>query len=75
MWMDHWGGWGMGFGGLTMLLFWAILIVVLVLAVRWFVEQSGNGRAKSALEILRERYARGEIQKEEYEQKRRDLLT
>ncbi len=68
---------GMGFGmGLGMLLFWGILIAGIVMLVRCF---SGSGtcgkseREKSALDILKERYARGEIEKEEFEQKKRDL--
>jgi uncharacterized membrane protein len=44
--------------------------------VKWLADQSSTGkgsRDRSPLEILRERYARGEINREEYEQKRRDL--
>jgi len=51
-------------------------IVGVVVLVKWLVDQTSAGkgsRDKSALEILRERYARGEINREEYEQKRRDL--
>jgi len=70
-------GSGMGFGGIGMILLWVILIVVAVLAVRWVLGQSrsdpGAGRERSALDILRERYARGEIDKAEFEQKSRDL--
>ena len=69
-------GWGMGFGGPFMILFWILVIVGIVILVKWLGDQSSAGRAsrdKSALEILRERYARGEINREEYEQKRRDL--
>jgi len=76
MW-GHWGeygyGWGMGFG---MLLFWGVLIAAIVLLAKgsW---GSGVGekrdREKSALDILKERYARGEIEREEFEQKKRDL--
>lgn len=68
-----WGGMGMGVG---MLIFWGILIFVLVLVVRILM---GAGvlppgkREKSALDILKERYARGEIEREEFEQKQRDL--
>ena len=75
-WMNDYGwmhGWGMGFGGGFMILFWVVLIVGAVLLVRWMSDQQKTG--KSALEILQERYARGEIQREEYEQKRRDLTA
>lgn len=71
-----WGGWGMGFGGLFMILFWILVIVGIVVLVKWLVDQSSTAkglRDKSPLDILRERYARGEINREEYEQKRRDL--
>lgn len=70
------GGWGMGNGSPFMILFWIVGIVGVVVLVKWLVDQSSAGgrtRGKSALEILRERYARGEIDREEYEQKRRDL--
>jgi len=46
----------------------------LILAVRWFVnDHKERLSSDSALEILRQRYARGEIDKEEFENKKRDL--
>lgn len=71
-------GGGMGLGGLGMLLFWGLVIAGVVLLVRWFgggpsSSSASPGRGKTALEILGERYARGEIGKEEFEQKKRDL--
>jgi len=70
-------GAGMGFGGIGMILVWVVLIVAAVLAVRWVVDRShpdaGVHRERGALDILRERYARGEIDKEEFDRKRRDL--
>jgi len=79
MMFDNWayggpGYFGMGFG---MLLFWALLIVGVIVLLRWLA--TGPGRrappsgGASALEILAQRYARGEIDREEFEQKRRDL--
>jgi putative membrane protein len=53
-----------------------LIAIVLVAAVVWLVGGEfarGPGPAKSALDILKERYARGEIGKEEFERKRRDL--
>ncbi|WP_297438411.1 SHOCT domain-containing protein, partial [Thermococcus sp.] len=42
--------------------------------IKWLVEQGSGGSKKSALEILDEKYARGEIDDEEYEKRRRKLL-
>ncbi|MGB5079376.1 MAG: SHOCT domain-containing protein [Burkholderiales bacterium] len=70
-------GWGSGWGwfGLThTLLWWVLLILGIAVLARWLF----GGRRESgdrALEVLKERYARGEIGKEEYEQKRRDLAV
>ncbi len=76
------GGFG-GFGGfgLTWLLNFAITIVFvagLILLVVWFVRQfSGDQRLareeKVALDILKERYAKGDINREEFEQKKKDI--
>ncbi len=83
MWWGQGFGWGwMLFGSLMMILFWGGLIALIVLATRGL---TGTGSAattpppantsNSALRILKERYARGEITKEEYEDMRRDLET
>jgi putative membrane protein len=69
-WM--WGAWGIGMM-LLMLAFWGLVIVGLVLGIRWLVSQGKESRSDSALEILRQRYARGEINKDEFEAKKRDL--
>lgn len=72
-----WEGHGF-FGGGLMWLFWIVLIVVLVWGISAAVGGGGNSgsgtSSKSALEILKERYARGEIDREEFEQKKRDLM-
>ncbi|MDP2604543.1 MAG: SHOCT domain-containing protein [Deltaproteobacteria bacterium] len=68
-----WGVWGIGMM-LIMLLFWGLIIVAVVLGIRWLVSQGKESRSDSALEILRQRYARGEINKEEFEAKKRDLI-
>lgn len=70
------GGYGMGFvGWIFMLLFWGLIIVGLVLVVRWLWDQGrpGTGGADSPLEILKRRYARGEISKEEFDRMKQDL--
>ena len=68
-----WEAWGLG-TMLMMLVFWGLVVVGIMFAIRWAVE---IGRARvtpdSALTILRERYARGEIERDEFEAKKRDL--
>ncbi len=78
MWSDAgfgWG-WGMGFGMIGMVLFWGLVIFGIVVLVKRVGESSGSSGTqapKTALDILNERYARGEIEKPEFEDKRRDL--
>ena len=69
-------GWGMGFG----FIFWLLLLALIIAGVVWFVRSqqplAGSQRleARSAgLKVLEERYARGEIGREEYLQKKRDI--
>ncbi len=73
-WHERLGlGWGMmGIGWLFMLSFWALIIVGIVALVRWLGGSAG-GSTRRALDILNERYARGEITKEQFEQMRRDI--
>lgn len=71
-------GGGMGFGGIGMLLFWALVIGGVILIARWFTAGPSSGsaspvRGRTALEVLDERYAKGEIDKDEFDRKRRDL--
>lgn len=65
-------GW-FGGGWFFMLLFWGLVILGLVVLVRWLAQSAAAKNGKTALEILKERYARGEIGREEFEQKRNDL--
>jgi len=67
-----WGVWGVGMM-LIMLLFWGLVIAGIVLGIRWLVGQGRSSRPDPALDILRQRYARGEIGKEEFEAKKREL--
>lgn len=77
MWgdMGWWGGWGV-FGAVTMLLWWALLIVGIAVLIKWLLgglRRPAGPAPDRALEVLRERYARGEIDKEEFDQRKRDL--
>jgi len=77
-WHDGWGWGHMMFGGLMMIAFWGTIIVLIILAVRWLGGGSTQGRAdstsgKAALDILEERFARGEIDKAEFEERKRSL--
>ena len=76
-WTMHPMWWMWGAGGLVMMLmmlvFWGLVIWGVVVGIRWLVRQGRDERTDRALEILRERYARGEIGKEEFEARRRDL--
>ncbi len=76
-----WDGWmihGM-WGGLMMLIFWIILIVGIVFLVKWIMDRNRTTNRQepdeSPLEILRRRYAKGEITKEEFEAMKRELAS
>jgi putative membrane protein len=74
LWGDGWDG--MFFGPVMMVVFLAILVVLVVAALRWSgtALHSGGAVAPMApLDILKQRFARGEIDKEEYEARRRVL--
>jgi putative membrane protein len=68
-------GWGTG-GGLLMLLFVVAVIAVVVFLFKGYAgwsPGSGSPREKSPLDVLKQRYARGEIGRDEFELKKRDL--
>ncbi len=74
-----WGSWGIGMM-FMMFLFWAALIVALVFFIRWLITAGGRGHqavtghgTESALDILKKRYARGEISKAEFQDMYKDL--
>ena len=73
MWWD--GGYGMIFGPLFMILLLALLVVAVVLLVRWLggTAPPSASPTRTPLDILKERFARGEIDKTEFEERRRVL--
>ena len=85
-WMDGVGILGI-VAVLAMIAFWSLIIVGLVFGVRWLIRADRNSRLPGSpsgwsppdarpddpLEILRQRYARGEIDDEEYERRRKTL--
>ena len=70
--MGYGGGWGMmgWFGGITMVLFWVALILLIVWLVRATFPASRRNDSDAALDLLRRRFAAGEISEVEYEQAR-----
>jgi putative membrane protein len=77
--MNNWDygdgfGWsGMFFGGFFMIVFWVLIIWACVVFIQWLSKQGTESKKISALDILEERYARGEIAKEEFEEKKKVL--
>lgn len=66
------GGFGFGIPGLGMILFWGLIVLLVVWLVRSFSADHAGGE-RSARRILDERFARGEIDQGEYEQKKSTL--
>lgn len=77
--MDNMGSFGFGggmFGGIFMLLFWGLVIFGIFATIKWLLKSTSSGNDapdSKALEVLKERYAKGEIDREEYEQRKQDL--
>jgi putative membrane protein len=74
-------GWGAGTswmlgGSIIMILFWVLIIVGIVFLVRWIAGdgRSSAGREETPLEILKKRYARGEITKAQYEEMKKAIM-
>ncbi len=71
------GGSMMGYGGFGFpfqILWWILVALAVVTVVRWFSGGPAQwGRGASALDVLNDRYAKGEINKEEFESKKKDL--
>lgn len=67
------GSMGMGLGWLMMLAFWGIVVLGVALLVGWFASNRGTPAAGSALEVLRRRFAAGELTPEQFDQMRQAL--
>jgi putative membrane protein len=66
------GPWMFG-GGLLMVGFWVLIVLAAVALIRWLGLGSAGTSGKSALDVLKDRYARGELGRDDYQQMRRDL--
>lgn len=74
--MHYWDGdgmglWGFAFMSVSVVLFWALIIVAIIALVRYLGRTAQGGG--SAEDLLAERFARGEIDEEEYERRSRAL--
>ena len=72
MWHDGMGWW-MVFGGLWMLIFWVGLIGLIVWGIIKLSQRDGSTPRHNPLDVAKERYAKGEISREEFEQFKKDL--
>ena len=70
--MGGWGGFGI-LGWLSMLIFWVLLILGVVALIRYLARSGQSSEDKTPLDILKERYAKGDIDKKEFEEKKKDL--
>ena len=71
----HWGyGWGMGNGWFFMVVFWVLVIAGIIYLIKSVVGTKRHAEEETPLDILKKRYAKGEINKEEFEEKKKDLL-
>lgn len=63
----------MMFGGIFMLVFWGLVIWFIILAIRKLSQSNHSNQSDHAIDILRQRYSKGEIDKEEYRQRLNEL--
>ena len=73
LYLHHISGWWILAGWLVIVLIWGGLIALGLLSFRWFTKHSAAITKQTPLDIARERYAKGEITKEQFEQIKKDL--
>ena len=72
--MHDFGGWWMWLGGVWMFLFWGGLIGLIAWGITRLTRRDSSTQKHTPLDVAKERYARGEITREEFEQIKRDLF-
>ena len=71
-----WGSyvWGMGYGWIYMIIIWAVIITAIAYHAKFFMKSSDfQVRHEAPIDILKRRYAKGEITREEFERMRDDV--
>lgn len=67
-------GWGwIGLGLIHMVAFWAVVILIVVALVRWLAGDERPFSEVRPIDILKARYAKGELTREQFEQMKREL--
>ena len=69
----HFGGWGIVISGLLNLLFWGVLIVLIIWIIVKVNKNNTSITKQTPINFAAERYAKGEITKEQFEQIKKDL--
>lgn len=72
-WSYGMNGWWMVLGSIMMVVFWGGLILLVVWGIKKLTERPGSREEHAPLDIAKERYAKGEISKEQFEQIKKDL--
>ena len=74
-WGNYGWGWGMGFGWVFMVIFWILVILGIAYLIKSVAGRDKMaGKEETAFDILKKRYAKGEITKEEFDRIKDDLM-